>query len=92
MSALIAGTGFFVIAALVAAVAHLWRERRIEKDRADAWELNAGEWSNAYYLLRHRQADDDTVPLPAWQEFLDPHAAHDRAVVDAMERQFEEGR
>jgi hypothetical protein len=35
---------------------------------------------------------DATVRLPHWGEFLNPQAAHDRAVIDAMEQQFGEGR
>lgn len=35
---------------------------------------------------------DITQDLPPWSEFLDTQAAHDRAVTDLLEQQFEEGR
>lgn len=45
-----------------------------------------------------RKVDDlirrpaDIQELPAWHTFLNPGAAHDQAVIDAMEQQFGEGR
>jgi hypothetical protein len=34
---------------------------------------------------------DATVRLPHWHQFLNPQAAHDRAVTDLMEQQFQDG-
>jgi hypothetical protein len=39
-------------------------------------------------LARTLGTDDDTVRLPKWADFLDPQAAHDKAVTDLMEQQF----
>ncbi len=32
-----------------------------------------------------------TPSLPPWHEFLNPQAAHDQAVIDALEQQFQDG-
>jgi hypothetical protein len=32
-----------------------------------------------------------TPVLPPWHEFLNPQAAHDQAVIDALEEQFQDG-
>lgn len=87
----------FAVIGLCITVACLWEvaeHRREERDDARDQLRSAGHTIAIAELdAQHRAAtaDLDTQRLPAWQEFLNPLAAHDRAVTDAMEQQFQDG-
>lgn len=92
-----------VIAALTVAVVLLWdaldqrcRERdqaRRERDIATckAADLRVERDTAVAEVSRLLGNQEQTQPLPAWMEFLNPTAAHDRAVCDALEQQFQDG-
>lgn len=92
-----------VIAVLAVVVVVLWEaidQRCHERDQArrerdvatrQAADLRAERDTAVREVNRLLTDQADTQPLPLWRDFLNPQAAHDQAVVDAMEQQFQDG-